>query len=56
MSPRKRRPPGTGCPMVYEAAARARAAVAWCVDLAVYGFASCVLVVASMLGVDDLDR
>ena len=56
MSPRKRRPPGTGCLMVSEAAARARAAVGRCVDLAVYGFASCVLVVASMLGVDDLDR
>lgn len=56
MSPRKRRPPGTGCLMVSEAATRARAAVAWCVDLAVFGFAACVLVVASMLGVDDLDR
>lgn len=56
MSPRKRRPPGTGCLMVSEAATRARAAVGRCVDLAVFGFAACVLVVASMLGVDDLDR
>lgn len=42
--------------MVPEVAARARAAVGRCVDLAVYGFAAFVLVVASMLGVDDLDR
>lgn len=56
MSPRKRRPPGTGCLMVSEATALARAAVVWCVDLAVFGFAACVLVVASMLGVEDLDR
>lgn len=56
MSPRKRRPPGMGCLMVSEVTARARAAVGRFVDLAVFGFAACVLVVASMLGVDDLDR
>lgn len=56
MSPRKRRPPGMGCLMVSEVTARARAAVGRFVDLAVFGFAACVLVVVSMLGVDDLDR
>lgn len=42
--------------MVSEVVALARAAIGRFVDLALYGFAACVLVVASMLGVDDLDR
>lgn len=54
--PRKRRLQGTERLMVSEVVALARAAIGRFVDLALYGFAACVLVVASMLGVDDLDR
>lgn len=56
MRPRKRRPLGMGCLMVSEVTARVRAAVGRCVDLAVWWFAVAVLAVASLLGVEDLDR
>lgn len=53
---RKRHLQGTGCLMVSESAALARAAVGRVVDLAVFGFAAMVVAVASLLGVEDLDR
>ncbi|WP_282097679.1 hypothetical protein [Bifidobacterium pseudolongum] len=42
--------------MVSEVVALARAAVGRVVDLAVFGFAAMVVAVASLLGVEDLDR
>lgn len=53
---RKRRLQGTERLMVSEAIALARAAVGRLVDWLVYGSAIVVLTVASLLGVEDLDR